>query len=105
MEKVHYIEAEDKIVVQTVYDPEPTIELAAEYRQRGDVKIGSKGQELLLAAVIDLDHVTALKREGYDLMSADPDERRRALVYIQNNQQKFMATDKQVFARHRNTWA
>lgn len=104
MEKVSYIESEDKLVIETIYDPTPTIELAAELRQRGDVTVGSKGQEMLLAAVIDLDHITALKNEGYDLMSADPDERRRTLVYIQNNQQKFMATDRNVFARTRPKW-
>jgi hypothetical protein len=59
---------------------------------------------LLKAAVIPVEHIVALKNEGYDLLSPDPAEFRRALVYIQQNQQKFMATDKKVFSVHKPKW-
>jgi hypothetical protein len=105
MERSTYIESEDRLVVETIYDAEPALQEAEEARQRGKVTIGSKGQELTLACVIPLEHIVALKNEGYDLLSPDPAEWRRALVYIQQNQAKFMATDKKVFSVHKPKWA
>lgn len=104
MEKTTYIESEDRLVVETIYDAEPAIETAAEARAQGKVTFGSKGQEMMLACVIPLEHITALRNEGYDLLSPDPDEWRRALVYIQQNQHKFMATDKTVFSTKKPKW-
>lgn len=104
MERSTYIESEDKLVVETIYDPTDAIETAAAARAQGKVTIGSKGQELTLAAVIPAEHIVALRNEGYDLLSPDPAEFRRALVYIQNNQQKFMATDKKVFSTVKPKW-
>lgn len=105
MERSTYIESEDRLVVETTYDAEPAIMEAAEARARGKVQVGSKGQELVLAAVIPLEHITALKNEtGLDLLSPDPEMYRKALVYIQQNQQKFMATDKKVFSTVKPKW-
>jgi len=104
MERVTYIESEDRLVVETLYDAEPAMREAAWARAQGKVQIGSKGQELTLACVIPLEHITALKNEGYDLLSPDPAEHRRALVYIQQNQQRFMATDKKVFSVEKPKW-
>jgi hypothetical protein len=66
--------------------------------------LGSKGQQMLKAAVIPMEHIQELKNLGYDLLSPDPAEFRRALVYIQNNQQQFMATDKKVFSTVKPKW-
>lgn len=104
MEKRSYIESEDLLVVETIYDPTETLEQNAQDRANGPVMVGSKGQSLQLAARIDMDHLVALKKLGYDVMSADPDERRRALSYIQSEQSKWMTTDQKVFAPRRNTW-
>jgi hypothetical protein len=105
MERSTYIESEDKLIVETIYDAEPAIREAEEARRAGKVAIGSKGQELVLAAVIPLEHITALKNEtGLDLLSPDPAMYRAALVYIQQNQQKFMATDKKVFSTRKQKW-
>lgn len=105
MEKYSYLEAEDKLVVETIYDAEPAILEAEAARQQGKVQVGSKGQGLVLAAVIPLEHITALKNEtGLDLLSPDPEMYRKALVYIQQNQQKFMATDKKVFSTVKPKW-
>lgn len=105
MEKVSYIEAEDRLVVETIYDAEPALIEAEQARQHGKVAVGSKGQELTLACVIPLEHITAIKNAGHgDLLSPDPAEYRRALVYIQQNQQLFMATDKKVFSVQKPKW-
>lgn len=104
MEKTHYIEADDKLVIETTYDASDVIEENAAIRSAGPVTIGSKGQQLVLAMRIPLEHVTALKNEGYDLFSADPDERRRTMLYVQANQHKFLTTDKKMIAERRQAW-
>jgi len=104
MEKTTYIESEDRLVVETIYDAEPAMREAEMSRQMGGVMVGSKGQQMLKACVIPLEHIVKLRNEGYNLLSPDPAEFRRALVYIQNNQQKFMATDKKVFSTHKPSW-
>ena len=105
-ENYTYIESEDRLVVETIYDVEPAMREAEEARQRGGVVVGSKGQELLKACVIPMEHIMRVKEEsGYDLLSPDPAQWRRALQYIQQNHQKFMATDKKVFTgREAKKW-
>jgi hypothetical protein len=104
-EKRDYIPEMDRLVVTTTYDAEPAMLEAEAARQSGDVLIGSKGQQMLKACVIPLEHIMRVKEEsGYDLLSPDPDQWRRALVYIQQNHQKFMATDKKVFSVHKPKW-
>jgi hypothetical protein len=97
-EERSYIPELDRLVVKTIYDAEPAMLEAEEARQRGGVTIGSKGQQLLKACVIPLEHIMRVKEEsGYDLLSPDPDQWRLALAYIQQNHERFMATDKKVF--------
>lgn len=105
-EKREYIEAEDRLVVTTTYDAEPAIIEAAEARRDGGVKVGTKGQQMLKACVLPLDHILRVKEEsGYDLLSPDPDQWRKALLYIQQHHTKFMATDKKVFTgREAQKW-
>ena len=105
MERSTYIESEDRLIVETIYDAEPAMREAEEARQQGGVFIGSKGQQMLKACVIPLEHILKVKEEsGYDLLSPDPDQWRRALVYIQQNHQRFMATDKKVFSTVKPKW-
>lgn len=100
-----YIEQGDTLVIKTTYDAEPALLAAEAARQAGKVQIGSKGQELTLACVLPLEHIEKIKNEGHgDLLSPDPAEYRRALVYIQQHEQQFMATDKKAFAIHRPKW-
>lgn len=87
-----------KVVVETIYDAESALKEAEEARRQGGVFVGSKGQQMLKACVIPLDHITRVKElSGYDLLSPDPAQWRMALAWIQSNQQAFMATDKKVF--------
>ncbi len=94
-----------KIITKTTYDVEPTFEQNAALRAQGPVVIGSKGQSLTLAASVPMEHVLALKNMGYDLLSPDRDEMRRALVFLQSEQGKFMTTDKKVFTTRHQRWA
>jgi hypothetical protein len=105
-ERSDYIPELDRLVVTTTYDVEPAMREAEEARQQGGVLVGSKGQQMLKACVIPMDHITRVKEEsGYDLLSPDPAQWRLALAYIQQNHQKFMATDKKVFTgREAQKW-
>ena len=94
-----------KIITKTTYDVEPTFEQNAQLRASGPVVVGSKGQSLTLAASVPMEHVLALKNMGYDLLSPDRDEMRRALVFLQSEQGKFMTTDKKVFTTRHQRWA
>ena len=104
MEKVHYIESEDTLVVETIYDPTDTIEANKIQRAEGREFFGSKGQQMLHAMSIPEEHVLALKRKGYDLLSADPAQARRALLYIQQNEQVWMTVDGKPFADRHQKW-
>jgi hypothetical protein len=105
-ENYSYIPEKDRLVVETIYDVEPALREAEAARQQGGVLMGSKGQQLLKACVIPMEHIMRVKEEsGYDLLSPDPAQWRLALAYIQNNHQKFMATDKKVFTgREAQKW-
>jgi hypothetical protein len=97
-EERSYIPELDRLVVKTIYDAEPAMREAEEARQRGGDYMGSKGQRMLKACVIPMEHILRVKEEsGYDLLSPDPEQWRKALAYIQANHQVFMATDKKVF--------
>ena len=105
MERMHYVEAEDKLVIETVYNPTAVIEENAAIRASGaPLVVGSKGQELVLAMRLPPEHVEALKNAGYDLFSPDRDEARRAMLYVQQNQQHFLTTDKKMIAQKRQSW-
>ena len=87
----------EKVVVTTTYDAEPALREAEEARQAGGVFVGSKGQAMLKACVLPMDHILKVKEEsGYDLLSPDPEQWRKALLYIQQHHTRFMATDKKV---------
>lgn len=95
-----------KVVVTTTYDIEPALRQAEADRQAGGVVIGSKGQQMLKACEFPIEHIMRVKEEsGYDLLSPDPEQWRRALLYIQQNHERLMSTDKKVFTgREAQKW-
>jgi len=103
MERMHYLEAEDKLVVETIYDPSALIEKnRAERAMNGKVKFSDA--KLVKVASINEDHLVALKNKGYNLFSPDRGEVRRALCYIQDNEQDWMVVDGKPFAMWRPKW-
>ncbi len=104
-EKSTLIPEKALVVVETTYDIEPALKEAEAARQAGGVTMGKGGNKMHLACVIPLEHITRVKQEsGYDLLSPDPDNWRAALLYIQANHQRFMATDKKAFADRHTKW-
>jgi hypothetical protein len=105
MREYLYDEATNTFGIKTSYDPTEVIEANKAQKAQGRVMIGSKGQQMLHAMRIDIDHVEALINKGYNLLSPDPDEVRRALLYIQQNEQDWMVTDGKVIAQTKQRWA
>lgn len=104
VEKLHYEEEHDRIIVETIYDADPVLEQNAALRASEPVTIGSKGQQLVLGMSLPLEHVEALKNMGYNLFSPDREEVRRAILYVQANQQMFLTTNKKMFADRPSKW-
>jgi hypothetical protein len=104
VEKRTYIEAEDKLVVETIYDAATTVEVNKRRRQMAPKTFTSGGKALVHVASLPQEHLIALENIGYDLMSADPAERRRALVYIQENEPAWLTVNGKPFATFRPKW-
>ena len=104
LQKSHLDENSGKMVVETFYDPEETILANAEQRANGRVMVGSKGQQMLHVASIPLEHVQALINQGYNLLSADPQEVKRAMLYIQANERAWMTVDGNPIAKVHQKW-
>ncbi len=102
-EDISYNEVEDKVVVNTVYDNTDVLALNAAQRAE---KVDGKQFKGNMAHVarIDMGDVQRLHNLGYKLLSPDPDEVRRALLYIQQNEPHLMTVNKKAFAKRRNRW-
>lgn len=74
---------------------------AIDRAQRGADKY--KG-DLVHAGRIHLGDVERLNNLGYNLLSSNPDEVRRALCYVQANEPHLLTLEGKPFARNRNTW-
>jgi hypothetical protein len=104
MREYLYDESTDTLGIRTHYDPTEVIEANKEQRATGRQFVGSKGQRMLHAVRIDMDHIEALKNLGYNLLSPDPDEVRRALLYVQQHEPQWMVVDGKPIAQRKQVW-
>ena len=103
-EETSYDELGDRMVVKTVYDNTDVLRVNAEQRAEKVDGPQFKGK-LAHVARIDMGDIQRLYNLGYNLLSPDPEEMRRALLYIQSNEPHLMTVNKKAFAKKRNTWA
>lgn len=101
METRSFVDSQDRLVVHTRYDPTATIEANAEARALAPKHRVSNGKLLTKVMEIDEGHIVALKNLGYNLLSPDPDEWKRALLYIQNNEPVWMTVNGKPIAQFR----
>ena len=103
LETSHYDEASDTLIVKTSYDNRAVLadnimtkNLAPETgRYKGNlVKVGS----------IHLGDVVRLKNLGYNILSPDPDEVKRALLYIQSEEQALMSMPGTPIGKRKQSW-
>jgi hypothetical protein len=103
VEKTHYDAEQDKLVVETTYDAAPAIERNELIRQSGGLVLGSKNQQLIHIGSVNIGDIVRLKALGYDLLSADPAESHRAVLYLRDHEQKFI-TRPDVIADKKVIW-
>lgn len=102
-EETTYNEVEDKVIVNTVYDNTDVLKVNA--AQRAEKVDGPQFRgNLVHVGRIDMGDIVRLKNLGYDLLSPDRDEVRRALLYVQSNEPFLLTVNKKPFAKKRTVW-
>lgn len=99
-----YDELEDKMVVRTTYDNSAVLALNAAEKSAKPEGYGKFKGNLAHVGRVHMGDITRLANMGYDLLSPDPEEVRRALCYIQANEPVLLTVEGRPFAMHRNTW-
>jgi len=106
VETRHFDEKSGSLTVKTSYDSTGTIEANKKARNRtpetGKFKQSNNG--LVHALRIEMGDVIRLRNIGYNLLSPDRDEVRRALLYIQQNEPWHIPTTGKVFTKNRTVW-
>jgi hypothetical protein len=64
----------------------------------------NRKSSLVKAATISMVDVERLQRLGYNLMSPDPEERKRAFLYIQSEEKHHLTVNGKPFAKKRQIW-
>lgn len=103
VERIHSDEVDDKIILETTYDPTPVIEENKVLRNQGRISFGSKNQPMVLAARVTEGDIVRLRNLGYNILSADPAESHRALLYLRDHEQDFVI-DRSVIADRKVIW-
>lgn len=106
VEKQTYDQLEEKMVVETIYNNTDIIE--TNKRAQNDApEIGRyMGKDRLIhVGSLHMGDIVRLKNLGYDLLAADPEEVRRALLYIQSNEPHLLTVPGKPFAKVRPKWA
>lgn len=102
-ETLHFDEDKERVVIQTTYDNSDV--LAANKAERNAApEFGRYKGNLVHVGRIDEGDVVRLKNMGYNLLSHDPDEYRRALLYIQSNEPNLLTIPGRPFAKVRPKW-
>lgn len=94
---------DDKVINRVSYDPSDVLEVNAAQRSERQ-GVGKYKGNLVHAARVHLGDVERLKNLGYNLLSPDPAEVRRALLYIQSEEKKLLTVDGKPFAKTRPKW-
>lgn len=92
-----------KMVVKTTYDNSAVLEMNKAQRNEKVDGQQFKGN-LAHVARIDMGDIQRLYNLGYNLLSPDPDEIRRGLLYIQANEPWLLTVNKKPFSKVRNRW-
>jgi hypothetical protein len=100
-----YDDLTDTLGIKTTYDPSDVIEANAKTRAMGRKYLGTgAATRMLKVASLPVEHIEALHNMGYSLLSPDPDEVRRALLYIQQNEPVWMTVDGKPIASFKQKW-
>lgn len=104
VETLHYDEMADRLIVQSTYDSSAVIEANREAQKQAQETGRYKGT-LVHVARIDEGDVLRLKNMGYNLLSPDPEEFKRALLYIQSNERDLLTVPGTPIAKKKQIWS
>ena len=104
LETSSYDEATDSLIVKTSYDNRSVIadNILTKNLQP---ETGRYKGNLVKVATIHLGDVQRLKNLGYNILSPDPDEVKRALLYIQSEEKALMSMPGTPIGKKRKSWA
>lgn len=104
VETRHYDEASDSLIVKTSYDSRAV--LADNIMTKNlQPETGRYKGNLVKVATIHLGDVVRLKNLGYNILSPDPEEVKRALLYIQSEEKAHMVMPGQPIGKRRQAWS
>lgn len=104
VETSHYDEASDSLVVKTSYDNRSV--MADNIMTKNlQPETGRYKGNLVKVASIHLGDVVRLKNLGYNILSQDPDEVKRALLYIQSEEKMHMSMPGTPIAKRKKSWS
>lgn len=104
IETSHYDEASDSLIVKTSYDS--SLVIAENILTKNlQPETGRYKGNLVKVATIHLGDVTRLKNLGYNVLSPDPDEVKRALLYIQSEEKAHMVMPGTPIAKRKQSWS
>ena len=100
-----YDEIEDKLIVKKSYDAQPVIDSNTRIKNSTSAKSIQKYKgDFVHAARMHKGDVDRLIGLGYNLLSPDPEEVNRALVYLQTNEPHLMVVHGKPFSKHKIKW-
>lgn len=100
----HYDEASDSLTVVTQYDNRDVI-ADNEFLRNTAPETGRYKGNLVKAATIHLGDIARLKNLGYNLLSPDPEEVKRAILYIQSEEKAHLVLPGTPFSKKRQIWS
>lgn len=92
-----------QMVVKTTYDNSEV--LASNLEQRNaQPETGQYKGNFCHVGSIHMGDIIRLKNIGYNLLSPDPEEVKRALLYIQSNEKHLLTVNGTPFSKKRKVW-
>lgn len=104
VETHYYDEASDSLTVKTSYD---NTQVMADNIMTKNLQpeTGRYKGNLVKVATIHLGDVVRLKNLGYNILSPDPDEVKRALLYIQSEEKALMLMPGKPIGKGKRSWS
>ena len=96
---------EDKVHVKYEYDAEPVLDSnKAERNEFTNYKTAPKLAGMVKVATLHPGDIQRLAALGYDITSPDPEEFKRALLFIQAEQKNLLTVNGKPFSKKKTAW-
>jgi hypothetical protein len=103
VETSFYDAEKDALVVKTSFDNRAVMQANLEERNLSDTFGRYKGNFVKIGS-IHMGDIVRLKNEGFNLLSPDPEEVKRAMLHIQSNEKHLLTVTGTPIAKKRMIW-